>query len=486
MNPRLTWAVCLVLVLTGFLAFVFYLDRYPGPYFDDCVYNQPAVRAHDGLSFAWPMADAAPYGQTLWAYHSPFFPHMQVLTFRLLGVSTFACRIPQYLAAFLSILLLSGILIRFGCPRSAMLAAGFWLGDRSLVEVLYGRMDGIALLFLAGALGTFAKWLSTGNGWALFWSGLLTGTAVGFHPVAIVFVAGIGTAALVLSPGGVLRSLAGYVAGLAIPAAASLAFVAPHFGEALQQFRWHAHLAKRADWISNAWNFIVVLRWSRYWAMALMAVTLFFLLPALASIGVRYRSSDSRPHALIFSSSVFALCGCAALFSISHLPYYLIYFSIWPMVAVLVILETNGLPGKFRKPALAALALLAVAWLPSAAWNVLRWREAQIFYPMLDASVFVERVRAAVASGASFKVSPEYFILARLLGHDLVYPPLAQATELPSADWLVLSDTDLKRLGGAHAPGLSDRALAYSGPLYGSERISGVVTVLGPAREPPK
>jgi len=85
-----------------------------------------------------------------------------------------------------------------------------------------------------------------------------------------------------------------------------------------------------------------------------------------------------------------------------------------------------------------------------------------------------------VASGAPFKVSPEYFILARPLGQELVYPPLARAPELPSADWLVLSDTDLKRLGGTHAPGLSDRALVYSGPLYGSERISGVVTVLAP------
>lgn len=484
MNPRLAWAVCLVLVLIGFFSFVFYLDRYPGPYFDDCVYNQPAVRAHDGLSFAWPMADAAPYGKTLWAYHSPFFPHMQVLTFRLLGVSTFACRIPQYVAAFLSILLLSGILIRFGCLWSAMLAAVFWLGDRSLVEVLYGRMDGIALLFLVGALGTFTKWLSTGSGPALFWTGLLTGTAVGFHPVVVMFVAGIGAAVLVLAPGGALRSLVSYVTGLAIPAAASLAFVAPHFREALQQFLWHGHLAKRADWVTNAWNLIVVLRWSRYWALALMAVTLFFLLPALASIGVRSRSTAWRPHALIVSSSIFALCGCVALFSISHLPYYLIYFSIWPVAALLVSLETNGLPEKFRKPALAALVLLVVAWLPSAAWNALRWREAHIFYPMLDAGVFVERVRAAVAPGAPFKVSPEYFILARPLGHELVYPPLAQAPELPSADWLVLSDTDLKRLGGAHAPGLSDRALVYSGPLYGSERISGVMTVLAPVGVP--
>src|SRR5271166_1927526 len=116
MDSRRAAAICLGLVLLGFFAFVFYLARYPPPYFDEGAYNQPAIRTLDGLSFNWPMAPSAPYGTLVWAYHGPFFPHLQMLTFRLLGVSEFASRIPQVAAAFLGILLLCGILIRSGCP----------------------------------------------------------------------------------------------------------------------------------------------------------------------------------------------------------------------------------------------------------------------------------------------------------------------------------------------------------------------------------
>ena len=480
MNSRIAWAACIALLLVGFFAFVFYLDRYPPPYYDEGAYNQPAVRTLEGLSINWPMAVSAPYGTLVWGYHGPFFPHMQVLTFRLLGVSAFASRIPQFVAAFLGILLLGGTLIRFGCPWSAILIAVFWLGDRSLVEDLYGRMDGIALLFVVCALGTFTKWLSTGRGVALFWTGVFAGTAMGFHPVTWTFMAGIGAAALLLAPAGARRSVVYYGMGLALPAVAWLAFLAPYFAESLQQFRWYLHNAKHMGLLGRAWNMIVVLRWSRYWAIALVAVTVLFLLPVMAAILLRYRSGASRPHPLILSTGLFALCGFGALLTVNQMPYYLIHFSVWPVAAVLVIIETKGLPRKFHKPALAALALLVVAWLPSAAWNGMRWREARILYPMLDPAPFVDRVRAVVPPGAPIEVSPDYFVLIRPIGHDLVRLPLGLASELPSNKWLVLSNNDVALLGGAQAPGLRGRTVAYSGLLFPGTRAGGSMTVFSP------
>lgn len=84
-------AICLVLLI-GFCSFLPYLDRYPEPLFDEAVFNNPAVRVHDGRSFEWPLTASAPYGNVVWAYHGPFHPRLQVLTMRLLGVSQFACR----------------------------------------------------------------------------------------------------------------------------------------------------------------------------------------------------------------------------------------------------------------------------------------------------------------------------------------------------------------------------------------------------------
>ena len=481
MNTRIALAGTLVLILLGFFSFVFYLDRYPPPYFDDCVYNEPAIRIHDGLTFAWPMASAAPFGKTVWAYHSPFFPHLQVLTFRSLGVSTFACRIPQWVAVFAAVFLLSAILIRFQCFWCAILVPLFWLGDRSLVESLYGRMDGLALLFLVASFGWFTRWLTTWNALALFWTGLFVGIAIGFHPVALVFLIGLGTASLFLCPSGSHRAIAYFGVGATIPAGVIATFVAPHFREAIQQFVWHAHLAKRSNWLANFWNLIVILRWSRYWAIALIAVTLLFLLPTVVWVGFRYRSIVNKGRALVLSSSLFALLGCIVLFSVSQLPYYLIYFSVWPTVAVLVMLETNILGDKLGRAARIAVAVLVIAWLPSAAWNAMRWREARIFYPLFDSTSFVERVQNAVPTDADIEVSPEYFILSRRLGRSIVRPPLASAPELPPRSWLILSDKDLERLGGRRASGLSDRGIAYSGPLYPLSSAGGYFTVFGPA-----
>jgi hypothetical protein len=467
------------LVAIGLLSFLFYLDRYPAPYFDDGVLNQPAARVLDGLSFASPQAAAAPHGYTVWAYHAPFFPHMQVVTFRVLGVSTFASRIPQWLAASLAIFLLAGTLIRAGRPWSAVLLAGFWLGDRSLVESLYGRMDAIALLFLAGAFASFTQWLSTGSGRAAFLAGLLSGTAVGFHPVTMAFVAGIGVTGALFVPAGKRRSLFHYAIGFLLPMAAILAFVAPHFGEALEQFRWSARLAQHAGPLRMARNLISVLRWSRYWPMALVAVTVLLLLPVTISMMLRVRSKSNRPDPLILSSGVFAICGCAALFGVAVLPYYLIYFTVWPVMAVLVLIESRVFSGVLRRLCLAALALLVAAWLPSAAWNVMRCREARIFYPKFDPSVFVARVRAVVPPGAPLMVSPDYGLLSHLLGRDLSRPALAKAVELPPLDWLVLSSTDVRRLGGPQA--LSGRKVAFSGTVYPETDAGGLMTIFTPA-----
>jgi hypothetical protein len=61
---RLPIAICIILLI-GFCSFLPYLDQYPEPYFDEAIFNNPAVRVHDGLSFEWPLAASAPYGNVV-------------------------------------------------------------------------------------------------------------------------------------------------------------------------------------------------------------------------------------------------------------------------------------------------------------------------------------------------------------------------------------------------------------------------------------
>ncbi|HUB81504.1 MAG TPA: hypothetical protein VMB03_22045 [Bryobacteraceae bacterium] len=479
LSPRLAAAICLVLVLGGFLAFAVYLDRYPAPYFDEGAYNQPALRTLDGLSFAWPMAASAPYGKLVWAYHGPFYPRLQEVTFRVLGVSGFAARIPNLAAACLGILLLCGILIRAGYRWSAVLVAIAWLGDRSLVEALYGRMDGLTLLFLVCTLAAFTGWLaSRGNG-ALFWTGLFAGTALGFHPSTLTTVIGIGAVVLFLARVGKRRQILYFAAGLAIPGAVWLAFLAPYFRESLVQFRWHLHHAKHVDFLGSLTHMISVLRWSRYWAVALMAVTLLLLLPTAAARLWKCRSEGRVAQPVVLAASLFAVCGLAVLFASPMWPYYLIPFSVWPVTAAVTMVETEGLR---YKPALAAVALLAVGWLPSAAWNAMRWREARLFYPKMDPASFVERVRAVIPPNARFEVSPEFFILVRPIAHDAVKPPLSKPTDLPPDEWLVMSENELDQLGGEQAPGFRERKVLYSGLLFPGTAAGGTMTIFSPVQ----
>ena len=431
------------------------------------------------------MSQSAPYGQTVWAYHGPFFPHLQVITFRLLGVSTFTCRIPQYVAAFLAVALLCGLLIQSKLYWSAIGLAAARLGDRALVESLYGRMEGFGLMFLAAAFYVFTKALASGRIGLLFLAGIFVGTACGFHPVATVFAFGIAGACLLGWPRDRWRALGAYAAGFVPPAILVLALVAPHFREAFEQFLWHGTLSTRSSLLNNSMNLWTRLQWSRAWIFALIAVTVLSLAPALLRAAAGLAAEPNDRSALFRASALFSVLGCLAVFSVSAYPYYVLFFTVWPTIAVLIACESELQRGRFHRVWATCFVILLLAWIPSAAWNALRWREARLLYPLMDPSSFVERVHKAIPSQALMKVSPEYFIISRPLGRDIVRLPLDSAAEIPPAAWLVLSQDDLEGLGGRHRAGLSDRLLMFEGPLY-SARLAHPFSfvILGPSRLP--
>jgi hypothetical protein len=483
-SKRLPIAVGVILLI-GFCSFLPYLNSYPEPFFDEAIFNNPAVRVHDGHSFEWPLATVTPYGNLVWAYHGPFYPRMQVLTMRLLGVSQFACRLPQYAAAFAAVGILCWLLYGRGLQWGALGLAICWLGDRSLIEALYGRMDGLALLCLALAFVAFVKALETKTMWPVFWSGLGAATAVGFHPCTAPFAAMLIAAYLWRLPGRRLRALCLLAVAAAIPALLVLATVAPHFREALAQFLFHRRTAAANPMLRLA----MALNWSRYWCVALLCVSGVLAIPVLA-VSLKPVKDENRPESNLFLAaslySIAALVSLAGTAATTALyPYYFIYLSVWPVVAVIAALEQRADRLWIRRAGLVCLTLLAVAWIPSAMWNLMRWREAALYVRGSLSQAFERQVRAVVPPGAELKISAELFIVGRSLGPDAVRAPYDNALRLPSSAWLALIGKDIARLDGLEAPGLGERPIVYRGSLYPwIAKYSDSLIILGPLAQP--
>jgi hypothetical protein len=137
----------LVLVLP-FLMYLVSLDRYPLYYEDEPFFSEPAVRYLSGKSFAYRVSAQAPFGDLVFAAHSPFFPWLQVEVIRLLGVNQFAARLAEYVSAYLAVGVLAAFMFRRGLWVTAVALALAWSGDRASQEVMLGRLEGLALLAL--------------------------------------------------------------------------------------------------------------------------------------------------------------------------------------------------------------------------------------------------------------------------------------------------------------------------------------------------
>jgi len=273
-----------LLFLVIFARFFFVLDRYPlVNAIDEPMLNQPAISYLDGHSLLWAPAPHAPFENELWFYHGPFYPRFQTFTFRILGISEFSSRLPQYLASSLAIFALSLVLIYSGLPKTGVLLLIVWLGDRSSIEVLLARPEGIAFLALAGAFVVLVRRQCIPQGLVAFLAAFCTALAAGFHPRACVFVLGAFVfLAVDMGLSAFRRFIPFFVLGVAIPVslilwcAVPVSRALPDIHAALTQLAWHAHLGKANNFVHLRTGFTGY-RWSCPWvwavALATVAVT---------------------------------------------------------------------------------------------------------------------------------------------------------------------------------------------------------------------
>ena len=441
----------LLLFLVIFARFFFVLDRYPlVNAIDEPALNQPAISYHDGHSLLWAPAPNAPYENELWFYHGPFYPRFQTFTFRILGISEFSSRLPQYLASSLAILALSLVLICSGLPKTGVLLPIAWLGDRSSIEVLLARPEGIALLALAGAFVVLIRRQCLSQWLMVFLAGFCTALAAGFHPRACVFVIGAFVfLAADLGLSAFRRLIPLFVLGVAIPVsfmlwcAVPVSRAVPDIQAAMAQLAWHAHL-------SNAENFghlrkgFTDFRWSCPWVWA----------AALATVAVTCAAFARRKplHRVVLAASCFACCGLIMfLTSITMHPPYLVFLTVWPVIAVMAQIESGSSQRRlFRVIA----AVLLVAWLPSMGWNMMRTREAYKFYSALSTAHLADELAATIPPEAPLMVSGDLYIAARSpTRKPFIVRQASPPSEWPCDAWLALTTSAVVPWNVSQLPG---------------------------------
>lgn len=434
-----------LILSTTFLIFLIPLGRYPLPYIDESFYNYPAIRYLEGHGFIYHVSSTAPYADKLWANHAPFFPRMQITTFRLLGKNQFAMRAPDYIFAYLALFLICSFLMRRKLFWAALAVAVVWVGDRSTQEVLLGRMEGVALFFVVLGFCALIITLEQETPMACLACGAALGLAIGFHPVtALFFIASAMVLVVSASPIWRWRALFSFAAGAMLPAFLWLLCWWPDLGASYEQFQHNLKAATVHTLCDKLLNLVRVLRWSRWWLISLCLVVAGYLLPLAIWFLYRRRNAGLResPHALWLVACLFSVVGLIALLTKAVFPYYLVYFTIWPTVALAVQLETKA-GRQFRVWTCAAYLIVILGWLPSFLWNGLRAREALLYFHRLDHRRVIRQLQSVIPAHTKVVCEPIMFMIAQEAGLD--YEPVAwfaEQTKPPPEVWLLVTKAE--------------------------------------------
>jgi len=471
--PRWSPILSLLLLSLSLLSFGFALDRYPFFWNDEVQFNLPATRHLDGAGLNYKLYPSMPHGDWLWAAHSPFFPRLQILTFRVLGFSQFACRVLPFIAGYLGLAVLCLFLIHIGYWKTAVILPILWMGDRSLQELLAGRPDGLAILFLILSQISLFKLLQDPS---FKWASLLAvclGTAAGFHLVAFYFGCFSLLVIVLIVPRNIWRRIGiGLVCGGLLPLGLWLSCWWPHFAASWEQFCWFYQFVDWGDRNRNKLEIFPLIRWSKYWLIALLITTIFYLIPYTVRILLRRsrRQNLTRLDYLILPLTAFS-CAFITLFVHKQLtlPNYILYFTIWPLTALLVLWEETPVSHFWRRSLPLIGAIVLFGWFPSAAWNAMRFRELILNYQHLNKAPFVNKLQNLVPATATIAAptTSEQFILIQKAGrpYEPISAYLGRPAEIAATNWLLLSEVDLaKNLVSSNS--LQGRRVALHEPAF--------------------
>lgn len=436
-------------------AWAYSLGRYPAFYSDNAVFVYPALSAHLGGPFAYAAGTQEPYANLLWAVHGPLLPHLIRILLRVFGFSPFIVALPNFLGGWLAAALLVLWLFRSGHAIAGWLLAILWCGSRASLEILYARMDGLALLFVVLTFLAIEKALRSG----LWEYGLLAGFCGGLAALTSPLCAASLGCALVL-----LLCLRQLKTALALTAGSSLNLpilywlLDGHLREAATQFAWAQHQLKGGTAFHSFMLMIGILRWSEVWIITVLSFSALFL------VAVLYRTSRGNEHLDVILCATFSVGSFPSIWHVGSRPYYLVYFTIWPMLAMALTVERE-----YRRPQIKVLlSVIMLAWLCSAAWQTMRLRESIKFHDALNMNALGQQIATRVPRDAMLLTSRKLYAVPLLTGHSPSHPLTwfdTEATSCPTC-YLLLDQEDILTADPDPRLALTNRPVLYSGPAF--------------------
>ncbi|SEG00010.1 hypothetical protein SAMN05421819_1627 [Bryocella elongata] len=480
-NPVLPWryrSVALGIVVAGALVWSIALGRFDPFYTDNPFFSVPALRASLGFPFTYQVSVHAPFVDSLWAYHGPLLPHLLAVLYRWFGFSRAMASVPNFVGGWLAALLLVGFLIRRGYAQACLIFAVLWVGDRAVLEILYARMEGLALLFAAIGLILAVEAAESSSRLAAALCGISCGLALLSHPLCATFSLAAGGSFLLRRQFAVA---AFFVLGLALDLLLLLKLwgFRPH--DAVRQFLWHAGINRSETHGHGIRSLLGALRWSEGWVACLIV----FSIAMAMVIGARSRTE----MALVTGTALdlqflaaYSLFSVPLLFMGATFPYYLVYASIWPLLALAVLLEREW--PRWRL----AAAVLFVFWLGSVAWNLSRLREQWKFHRALSAHLLVAEVTRDVPEADELMVGSDLYAIPVEAGHRrfALASQLFEPESICAHCYLLVRQRDLDLFPEfAKAALVGSREMLYDGPVFpdggGSLNLEKVL-LLGPVR----
>lgn len=484
-SSRTTLVLSLAVLVGWFGLIAINIGRYPLPYIDESFFHWPAISYLKGRGFVYAVSAHAPFADSLWAYHGPFYPHLQVATFWLFGTSQLISRLPNLLAGYAAACLLAYLLWHEGYRLAPLIFSVVWIGDRATQELEYARMDGLALLCVVLTLFFLCRIERGVSVVNAFGVALFSSAAIAFHPVTGSFflVSSILVGFQSLTKKGIWAILLGYVLGLTLVIVLVLACIQFHPIEAFQQFKWHALQTNGTHTVTEKWlNLIEVLRWSRWFFLALMASTIVIAV-LTAVIAFRKCRSKSDEHSFFrLSLALFAVTGLACMISKAVYPYYIIFFSLWPIA--LLATEAEYLIRRERpmKIGIITAGILALAWTASAGWNILRVREAFLYRNALQHDYILGRLHQTIPANAIVFGDPLTSMIAEEAKIDFTparWEP--EHTHPPQEAWLFVTKSEYTTHVHFSPSDLDGRQVVFcSNAFPGAQKLAFDVCLLRP------
>jgi hypothetical protein len=240
----------------------------------------------------------------------------------------------------------------------------------------------------------------------------------------------------------------------------------------MAQLSWHSHLVD-ADHFRHLRQGFTHFHWSFLWVWAVGVATVAVTCAAFAQ--------RKHFHRVALAATCFAFCGLFMFStSLTMRPPYLVYLTVWPVIAVMAQIESGSSQRRFYQ---VIAAVLLVAWLPSLGWNIMRTREAYKYHSILSSAHFADELAATVPPEAPLMVSGDLYISARSsVRKPIILRRGSLPSEWPCDSWLAVTTAAVVPWNVAQLPGRDVRVSNES--MFPGYPYSPKLTILTPCQGP--